>query len=401
MRPRELPLFGEPPTAPAVPPVAAKGFRPFFLLAGVFAALLVPIWLLALAGVARPDAYFDSIHWHAHEMVFGLATAVVAGFLLTAVANWTGRETLVGTPLLVLAALWILARGALLVPGLPRAVPAALDVAFLPALAISLARPIAASRNRRNYAIVAVVLALAAANAAMHLDVLGVVSGVRRPAALVGVDLIVLLVVVIAGRVVPMFTKNATGDASVRSHPGLDRAAIVATVGAAVVDLVMPESGVAAVAAGAAAALTGARAVHWTTSRVWRVPLLWVLHVGYAWVPIGFALRAASGAWATIPPSLATHALTVGAIGTLVLGMMARVSLGHTGRPLVVGRAVATSFALVTLAAVVRVAGPLVGPSHYRAAIHLAGACWTCAFTIFLVTYSPLLLAPRADGKSG
>ncbi|MBS2018809.1 MAG: NnrS family protein [Deltaproteobacteria bacterium] len=400
---RPLALFGEPPprVAPAGGAWAGKGFRPFFLLAGLFAALLVPIWLLALSGLVRPDAYFDATSWHAHEMVFGLATAVIAGFLLTAVSNWTARETLVGPPLLALAALWTAARASFVVPGLPRAIPALLDVAFLPLLALAIARPLVSAKNRRNYAMVGVLLALACANAVMHLDVLGVLPGLRRRGALFGVDLVVLLIVVISGRVVPMFTKNATGVDEVRADPRLERLAIATTAAVALLDVAQPDGDLVVVAAGAAALATAVRLVHWSTRKVWRVPLLWVLHLGCAFVPLGLALRVASRLLPTIPPSLATHALTVGAIGTVVLGMMARVSLGHTGRALEAGRAISVSFALVVAAAVVRALGPLVDLSLYRTTLYGAGSLWTAAFAIFSVVYAPILLSPRRDGKPG
>lgn len=403
MRSGALRLIGEPPPRVVATggAIAQKGFRPFFLLAGLLAAALVPIWLLALAGIARPDAYFDATYWHAHEMIFGFAVAVIAGFLLTAVSNWTGRETVVGRSLLALSALWVAGRAALLLPGLPRALSALLDVAFLPVLALALARPIAATKNRRNYVMVAVLLALASANLSMHLDVLGLLPAWRRRGALLGVDLVVLLIVVIAGRVIPMFTRNATGDEGVRSSPSLDRAAIGATAAMVVAGALQPDSGLAALASAAAALATAARAVPWSTRNVWKVPLLWVLHVGYAWVPVGLSLRAAARFSSAIPPTLATHALTVGAIGTIVLGMMSRVSLGHTGRALTVGRSVATSFVLVVIAAAVRVAGPLIDVSHSRATLYVAGSLWTTAYVIFVVSYVRALSSPRTDGKPG
>ena len=400
---KSLPLLGAPPEAAKAlgGPLAAKGFRPFFLLAGIFAAAILPLWLLALVGLVRPDAYLDATYWHAHEMIFGYATAVIAGFLLTAVGNWTHRETSTGGSLLGLAALWCVARIVLVMPGVPRPLVAAIDLAFLPAVAIAIGRPIAASKHRRSYAIVAILLALWAANLTVHLDVLGVLPGWRRRGALLGVDIVVLLVVVIAGRVFAMFTRNATGIATIRSHPRLDIAAIVATAALVVVDAAAPDTTPALVLAALASVLAIARAVHWGGRHALRQPLVCILHVSYAWIPLGLALRVAAHFSDKVPASLATHALTVGAIGGATLGMMARVSLGHTGRPLVVSRSVTLAFVLITAAALVRVVGPLIDPSVYRAFLFVSGALWSAGFALFVAVYAPLLTRARPDGKPG
>lgn len=381
--------------------LGAKGFRPFFLLAGAFASAILPLWMLALLGFAHPDAYFDATYWHAHEMAFGFTCAVIAGFLLTAVSNWTGRDTLVGAPLLGLAALWLAGRVALLTPGLPRAAVAAIDLAFLPAVALAIARPLVATRNRRNFVMVAVLAALWLANAATHLDVLGWLPSGRRLGALVAVDIIVLLSIVIAGRVVPMFTRNATGVATIRSHPKLELAAIVTMLLVVIADAARPDWSGCVVLAAAASVFSAARAVHWGTRRVWREPLLWVLHVAYAWIPLGLALRVAAHATDVVPAVIATHALTVGAIGGLTLGMMARVSLGHTGRVLRASRPMTAAFVCVTLAAVVRVFGPVVDVRAYRATVFAAGTLWTIAFGIFVVVFAPILTARRVDDRPG
>lgn len=404
MRVSGVQLFGEPPVRPRPRggAIAAKGFRPFFLLAGAWGALAVPLWLLSLRGIARPGAYLDPTYWHAHEMVFGFASAVIAGFLLTAAANWTGRETLVGPPLLVLAGLWMAARLALVTPGLPRGLVAALDLAFLPAVALAIGRPIAASQSKRNYGIVGVLVVLSVANALMHLDVLGVLPGWRRRGAIVGVDIVITLIVVMAGRIFPMFTKNATGVATIRSSPRLDMAAIATMLAVTLTDAAGVAAEVSAIVAGAAAVLTAARAAHWGTRHSFKEPLLWILHVGYAWIPIGLALRAISQlAPAAVPSSLGTHALTAGAIGGLCLGMMARVSLGHSGRPLAASRPVAVAFGLVTAAAAVRVALPLADVRAYATALTLATVLWSLAFAIFALVYAPVFTKPRVDGKPG
>ena len=397
------PLVGRPlDPARTTSALAAKGFRPFFLLAGSFAALLLPIWLLTLAGVLGGLRYVDAMTWHAHEMIFGFSLAVLAGFLLTAVGNWTGRETLVGRPLMAACALWIAGRAAMAGADLlPRGVPALLDLAFVPVLVVAIARPLVATRSFRNFVMIAALTVLWLADLAVHLDALGVTHGITRRALLLAVDVIVLLMIVVSGRIVPMFTKNGTGVATVHGRPALDKAAIVAMVVTAIATVLSTDVRIGGAAAGITALLVVLRAWTWGTRHTARVPLLWILHAGHAWIAVGLAMRAAAAFSSTVPAAIATHALTVGAIGALTLGMMTRVGLGHTGRALVSSRAATASFVLVTLAALMRVAGPLLDMAAYRTFVFAAGIAWTLAFLLFVVVYTPLLTAPRPDGKPG
>lgn len=406
-----LRLHGEPPpaqvgTAPA--PMLAKGFRPFFLAAAMFAALIVPLWLLTFGGhAAVSGAYFGAQLWHAHEMVFGFASAVIAGFLLTAVGNWTGRETAVGAPLLALVLIWLLGRIAVSFPTpLPRGVPALLDLAFLPSLALVLARPLVAAGNRRNYVMLGVLGALWLANVAMHVDALGYTSltgtGLARRAVLVAVDVVVFVVAVMAGRIFPMFTRNGTGAQNIRNVPALDRAALVALAFVTLFDAAWPESRAAALISAVAAVLSIARALHWGTRHAMRVPLLWILHLGYAFLPLGLLFKAAAlSGLVGAAPSLATHALTVGVIGLTTLGMMARVALGHSGRPLAPPRSAVIAFVLVAAAAFVRVFAPLAFRAHYVETVTAAGTMWALGFTLYAIAYAPILMRARIDGKSG
>jgi uncharacterized protein involved in response to NO len=402
---RLLPVQDDLP-APAARPklaVSAKGFRPFFLLASALASGIVPLWILILTGAVPEKGYFAPTIWHAHEMVFGFALAVMAGFLLTAVGNWTKRETVVGAPLLALAALWVAGRFAVYFGGaLPRGVPALLDLAFTPVLTVILARPLLAARDRHTFIVPTVLVALFAANLVAHLEALGILpAGSGRRACLVAVDIVVFVILAIAGRVFPVFTRNATGVESIRSSRALEALTLAAMALLVGLDTVIADGLAAAVASGAVGLLAVARAWHWRTVRVAKHPLLWILHVGYAWVPLGLVLRAVAAFHPVIPASLATHALTVGATGSLTLGMMARVALGHTGRPLVASHSMSWAFAAVTLAASVRVLGPLLFPSRYLLLLIVAGGLWTAAFLAYFVVYAPILLRPRVDGRAG
>jgi uncharacterized protein involved in response to NO len=399
-----LPMLGDAPrpAAPISLPLARKGFRPFFLLAALFAFSVLPIWMLAIGGFLDPSGYLDATYWHAHEMVFGFAVAVLAGFLLTAVGNWTGRETAVGGRLLALAGLWLAGRVAITCGGsLPRWIPAIADLSFLPVLVAVLARPILAANNKRNLVMLAILAALFFGNLAVHLDVLGVLPGGRRGGSLFGVDVVIFVILVIAGRVFPMFTRNGTGKDAIRSWPLFDTLTIVAMLALVVADVAAPASAVAATLAALTAAFASIRATHWGARHSLREPLLWILHVGYAWIPVGLLLRALAYFGAFAPGALATHALTAGAIGALTLGMMSRVSLGHTGRTMVAPRLATVSFVLVTFAAIVRVAAPFVHPASYRLSLFVSGMAWSIAFGLYVVGYAPILLGARADGKAG
>jgi uncharacterized protein involved in response to NO len=408
---QSLSLAGEPPvarsprTAAPLRGLAANGFRPFFLVAALLAVVAVPLWLLVLGGAISAGAgYLAPMAWHAHEMVFGFAVAVIAGFLLTAVRNWTGRETATGGPLYALALLWLLGRVVLAVgASLPNLLVATVDLAFVPALAYAIARPLVASKSKRNYVMLGVLAALFLANLAVHLDALGVVSGWQLSGSHAAVDIVVVLSAIIAGRVIPMFTRNATGSKKVVSVKALDVAAIASLAVYGALDVAAPSSWAASAAAATSAALLIARAARWDPLAALRHPLLWILHFGHAWIAVGLGLRAASVVTASIPATAATHALTVGAIGSLTLGMMARVSLGHTGRPLVAHPVTVIAFVLLTLAACLRVLGPLAPalPVAYLSWLVASGIAWALAFALFLAVYGRVLSGPRVDGRPG
>ncbi|MCB9579494.1 MAG: NnrS family protein [Polyangiaceae bacterium] len=393
-----------PPTLEAHPAgaaILAKGFRPFFLMAAAYAVLTLPLWVLVLYGRLDPGAYLGATGWHAHEMVFGFSVAVIAGFLLTAVGNWTQRETAVGLPLALLCLLWLAGRVAVLfADGFPPKLAAALDLAFLPALAFACARPILASKNRRNYGFIAILAALFGANLAVHLGALGVLPAWTRLGSLLGVDLVTIVIVIVTGRIVPMFTRNATGRQGIVNVPVLDRAAIAAMVLVVATGVLMPGSAVSGVALLLAGVFVAARAARWGMQHTFGNPLLWILHVGHAWVAIGLLLRGASVLVPAVPSSMGLHALTAGAIGALTLGMMARVSLGHTGRMLAAPKLVSVAFVVITVATLLRIVAPLAGASQLPL-LAVAGSLWALSFAAYLVSYAPMLLSPRVDGRPG
>lgn len=383
-----------------------RGFRPFFLLAGLQACVSLPWWLAAWAGLVPAPAWLSPMLWHAHEMIFGFAMAAVAGFLLTAAPTWTNSRPVTGAPLAALAALWLAGRVAMALAGvLPPFFVAVVDVSFLLVLAAVVAHPILAARQVRNFGFPVVLAALAGANLVAQRDALGLAPGLAPRALHGGVDLAIVLITLVGGRITPSFTANAFrkagSDAPVRTWPWLDRAAITAVVAYGVADLLLPRTPASGALALAAALGIAARMSGWQTRRTLGDPLLWSLHLGYAWVALGLLAVALADLTGAIPWTIGLHALTTGAIGTMVLAVTTRVALGHTGRPLVAPRAATAAYLLVSAGALVRTLGALAFPDAYLNVLAVAALLWSGAYALFLAHYAPILLRPRVDGREG
>jgi uncharacterized protein involved in response to NO len=376
----------------------ALGFRPFFLLAGISAVLLVPLWIHSFSGASAAFVYYDPLTWHGHEMLFGYSVAVIAGFLLTATQNWTGLPTANGKALVGLALVWL--GGRVLPFFAPPWLIAAVDLSFLPLLGIAIALPILRSRQRQQLVFLLVLAALTVANLMVHLQLLGFEPSSARLGLKLATYLVILLVVILGGRVIPFFTDRGLGGETSRSWKTVEILSIASLPLLVVMDLASAPQLAIAVLAGLAALLHAIRLYGWYQTAIWRVPLLWVLHLGYAWIVIGLLLLAL-GVGGYINPLLYLHAFTLGTIGGMTLGMMARVSLGHTGRELKVGWPLSTAFALINLAAVTRIILPLFYAQSYNLWIMLAGIFWTLAFALFLLVYAHILILPRIDGRPG
>ncbi|CAH0349272.1 NnrS family protein [Aquabacterium sp. CECT 9606] len=386
-------------SAPASPSFALwqLGFRPFYLLASAFAALSIALWALQFAGwLGKP--YLSGPMWHAHEMLFGFTLAVVVGFLFTAGRNWSNRPTPTGFSLAALAALWMAARVLVLTPFAWAAAVA--NVAFPLASAIALAIPFIAAGNRRNYFFIGLLLLMSVAVGMFHLAQLGVVQLPAWVGIQLALDVVLFIMVVMAGRVVPMFTNNGVPGAQATRHPLVEKLALGSVLALFVCDGLQWHGAALTVVLGLGALVHLARWALWQPAKTWRTPIVWVLHLAYLWIPAHLLLRGlAVPGW--VQPSVATHALTVGAIGGLVMGMMTRTARGHTGRPLKADRAEVCCYVLVLLAAVVRVFVPLVLPEQLVHAVLLSGALWSLGFGLYAVRYWPVLTRPRLDGKPG
>ena len=382
------------------------GFRPFFLFAGAYGALAVAAWFAVLhrlytgAATAFPHGALPPHLWHGHEMLFGFAGAVVAGFFLTAVPSWTGREPVRGPLLGALALVWLAGRIALWSAAvLPPALVAALDLAFVPFLAILVVRALAGGWSRRNAIFLPVFAALFAGNVLFHLDAAGFAPGLGARGLLLALDAVLFLLAVIGGRVVPAFTTNALRRAGEErlpvSRPPVEIAALLSVALLAVADLTAPDGAATGAIAAAAALIHAVRLSGWRGHRTLAEPILWIIHLGYAWLVLGFALKALALLGDFLPATAAIHALTIGAIGSMTLGVMSRAALGHTGRELKVSPPIVAAYLLVSAAALARVAGPALLPAYEPQALAAAAILWIAAFGLFTVFYFPILTRPR------
>ncbi len=375
-------------------------FRPFFLLGAVFAIIIVALWVLALhAPMGLPP---EMLYWHGHEMLVGFAMSAVAGFLLTAISRWTGRPPLQGVELQLLLALWLAGRLAM---GFAFAISpwlaAGVDMLFPVALVVFVAREIAAAGNARNYPIIVIVTLLACLNGLYHAGRIEDAAEQKYLAVYLLIHLVLLLIAIIAGRIIPNFTagwlKSMRPDVSrqPQSRAFLEIAALLSTLVTGIAAAAVPLSALTAESlpwlAGFAAIAHLLRLSLWRGLATVSNPLLFVLHVAYSWLPLGYGLMALA-ALGLLPPTLALHALTMGAIGVMILAVTTRVALGHTGRPLQAARATVAAYWVLMLAVIARLSGAFV--SSYMATVDLSALLWITAFGIFLWVYWPVLIGP-------
>lgn len=381
------------------------GFRPFFLLAGVYALFSMAIWFgfYHFLQLAPAQLTLAPITWHAHEMIYGYAIAVIAGFLLTAIKNWTGTHTLHGPALLGLVLLWSLARIAtLLPPFLGEYLIPALDLSFEVWLCIAVLLPIIKARQWMQFSVLSKLILLFATNVLFYLGIAGYVTHGRDWGIYAGLYLLLSLILLMARRVMPFFIKQGLDNGfTPMNRRWIDLVSLATMLIFIVVEVFLPYARLAALLSLTLSLLHALRFAGWYHRGIWRKPLLWSLFLAYGWLVLGFAFTAASNmGW--ISPMLAVHTFTVGGIGLITLAMMARVTLGHTGRNILQPPpGIATIFVLMFLAAVCRVILPLLAPHAYTLWIALSQLTWIGAFVLFLWFYAPMLWQPRIDGLTG
>ena len=376
------------------------GFRPFFLGAGVFAVLLMAMWMeIYLFGWNMVPAGYAAPIWHAHEMIYGYGVAVIAGFLLTAVRNWTNVQTLHGPGLMALFVLWVAARVAPF-SGSP-AVAFLFDTLFMLAFTAAVLHPVIKARSWNQLVVVGIVFLLACSNILFYLGLTGLFPDGTRIGLYGGLYLVVAMILLVGRRVIPFFIeRGCDSPVQLTERPWLDIAIVACYALFVIVDLFTPLATLAALLAAVLLILNILRLADWYSPGIWKKPLLWVLYVAYLWITGGFLLKAA-GLFG-LSPTLAVHAFTVGGIGMMTLGMMARVALGHTGRNVFDPPAsVWWMFLLLVAGALVRVLFPLIFGEHYQLWIAVSQLLWMAAFALFLFVYAPILIKPRVDGRYG
>ncbi len=376
------------------------GFRPFFLVSALLALLIQPLWLMVWMEWLVLPGYYGAMGWHAHEMLYGYSAAVIAGFLLTAGSNWVGRPMLKGWPLALLVVLWAVARLLPFFPFVAGGVIALVDLLFLPVVALIMLRPVIKAKQWRNIVFPILVFIMAIGNAMVHAEALGWVAGSAMPGWMAGLYVVLLIIALMGGRVIPFFIERGADGARVRKWKGVEVISLATIALLMVSETVAFGSAFSFWLAIVAALAHGVRWWGWLSRPAFKVPLLWVLIGGYGWFVVGLIMLALSMV-SDLPVSLAIHAFTVGAIGVLTLGMMARVSLGHTGRLLKAHPLMSWSFALINLAVAVRVLLPLSGVVSAEVVIAGATLLWVAAFAIFVVIYMPILIRPRVDNRPG
>lgn len=383
----------------AGPALFSFGFRPFFLGGAIWGALVVPVWIAAWALGWSEIGGIPAFAWHVHEMLFGFLGAIVAGFLLTAVPNWTGRLPVMGGPLLALAALWLAGRLAMLIGG-PALLVAGMDVSFLLVLAALLWREVITGGNFRNFPVCGLASLFALANLGFHA---AIAFGFDwRPAQGLAIAVIAMLIGLIGGRIVPSFTRNwmaQTGRSPLPAPAGrFDRIALGALAASLVAWIIWPWSVATGLLLAATGLLHAVRLAHWKGWRTGAESLVLILHAGYAWLPLALLLMAGGILLpGVVPASAALHALTAGAMGTMTLAVMTRASLGHTGRARTADRATAAIYLFVLAAAFVRVLAPILLPLAAVPAMAVSAVLWSTAFGLFALRYGPMLAKPRVS----
>lgn len=390
---------------PPGPALFRYGFRPFFLLAALYAPAVVAAWLLVLAGVLPDPGYMGGALLHSHEMVFGFAVAGVLGFLTTALPNFAGAVPVTGRPLALLAGTWLAGRLVLWTSdGLPPLLVAAADLALVPLALALLLRSLPLRPSRRMLVFPALFALFEAANALTHAEALGWTADTGIVGVTLGINIIALLVAIIGGRIIPSFTANALRAAGAsllpRSFRALDAAAIGATAALAVAMLALGDGPIVGAVALLAGLANAARLAFWRGLQTVRTPILFILHIGYGWLAAAQLLRAAAEFGGLLPSSAALHALAIGCFGTMMLAVMSRAALGHTGRAIQAHPLTVAAYALVTAAALFRIAAAVFSDVQ-MALLTAAAASWIAAFAFFLAVYAPILWRPRLDGRPG
>ena len=378
----------------------ALGFRPFFILAAISALLLILLWFFQLTGRISVSGYYTPTGWHAHEMLFGYTAAVIAGFLLTAVGNWTGIKMISGWRLILLSIVFLAGRVIPFFTELPHWLIASVEASFLPLVALILAVPIIRVKQWSNLIFIPILLAMATANIIVHLSALKLIDVNIVLGSRAMLYLVIFLIVVMGGRVIPFFTERGVEGVTTKKWNAIELLSVISVLLAAISDVFFGWSIITGYLAFFAAVINLIRLYGWYSNLIWYVPLVWVLQIAYAWIIFGFFLKGVM-IFDLSQSAFSYHAFAVGGIAIMTLGMMSRVSLGHTGRDMQVSSWIVLAFILLNVAAIVRVILPMFTYDFYLQFIQLASGLWMVSFSIFALIYIPILMRARVDGREG
>ena len=378
----------------------ALGFRPFFFFAALFSIFIISLSVIQFSNTLQLSNYYSVIGWHAHEMLFGYSVAVIAGFLLTAVGNWTNHKMINGWQLVLLSLVFLLGRVSVFIPSLPPTLIALIDLSFIPLVVLIISIPIVRAKQWSNLIFIPLLLAMAAANLLVHLSALNLLNIPVVLGSQIMLYLVIFIIVIMGGRVIPFFTEKGVSGISTKKWPWVERLSPISILILLIVDVYYSNQTLTAYAALFAVVIHGIRLAGWYTNKIWQVPLVWILHLAYGWFIIGFLLQSFS-LFNFTGSALSYHAFTAGGIGVMTLGMMVRVSIGHTGREMKLNTAMFLSFILINIAVLIRVILPLIFPENYLMFIQIAGWTWAAAFIIFAILFTPIWCRPRIDGREG
>jgi uncharacterized protein involved in response to NO len=372
------------------------GFRPFFFFGIAAAIILIPAWLFLFLTGNASGLYLPGSVWHGHEMIYGFATAIVLGFILTASQNWTGKPGINGPRLMALVSFWLLGRLLNAIPNVYPPLVAICDLALLPLATYFLVGYLGRSDQRHNIIFLVLLSTMAIGNLLVHLGSLGLFSGYEQTGLYLGLNVVVLMMAVIGGRVIPFFSSRVVPDYAKKTKNFEHHLTLASVGGYVLCSIFVPFSQLAAIFAAFAAIITFGRWWTWLHKGVWQRPILWVLYVGYLWLVVGFVLAALAG-FGLVPITAAIHGFTAGAMATMIIGMVSRVSLGHTGRPIQASARTRAAYILIILSGIVRVVGAVLSNEDYFATLVVSGVFWTLSFVLLGTEYLPIFLKPRAD----
>ncbi len=375
-------------------PLWNLGFRPFFLLGSILAATFMALWLTFLSGLLRYTGFLPLPVWHAHEMIYGFTSAIIAGFVLTAIQNWSGMRGVHGRKLQGIVAVWLAARVLMLAVHRPHWMVSVVDLSFYPLLGICIVPHLRDLELKLERVLLVFFSLLFFGNLLVHSEALGWISGYSRRGNLLGLYTAILLIVFMGGRVIPFFTESSIARAQPKKNPGVEAFSHLLTVCFLLSQFFLESTVWAAAVSFLTAGIHLARLAGWYVRRIRRVPIIWILHLGYFSMVLGFLLSGFSNlGW--VPAPLAIHAFTVGGLGMVIYGMMTRVSLGHTGRRLIPPKAVVIGYWLLACATVIRVFGPWITVALNSVWIQISGILWIAAFVLFFISYGRILIQPR------